>query len=248
MKIDFHVHTVDSPCSDMSLKAAVKAALDAGLSGIAICNHDKPFLKSDIPSDLEKEFNIKINPETPCENAFYIIPGIEITYMSNHLLGLFVEHDCHSPVDIRACGGLVVHAHPFEKLTDYNSVAYAMRDHESHGDLIETHSGRAAYKNKAAISQAIKLSKEFSISECAGSDAHFVSEIGNAWMEFDDAVFGLEAIKRALLSNAGKGVSRRTKRVNIAKSQIVKHGYTLKTIAFYLYCYIRDIGDKLCQK
>jgi len=248
MKIDFHVHTNISPCSDMSLKDAVRTAINNGLSGIAICNHNTVFLKSDIPYELEEEFNIKINPNDICENAFYIIPGIEISSNGNHFLGLFIENKVESISELKQSGALVVFAHPFEHSFDYQKRLNAIIIYITDIDLIETHSGRANYKNKTAVSQATTFSDSFGINKCAGSDAHFTHEIGNAWAEFDNSVFGLDEIKNALLNGDATFYQKNCKRIDIAKSQIVKHGYNFKTIAYYLYSFIRDLGDKLCQR
>ena len=252
MKIDFHVHTNISPCSNMSLKNAVETAINSGLSGIAVCNHNVSFLKSDIPYELEKELNIKINPVTLCENAFYIIPGIEISINGGHFLGLFIEKEVEYSdryIDqLSNAGGIVVFAHPFEHSSNYSKRSDVMEYFLPDIDLIETRSSRASYKNKDAVSQALTFSKEYQVNECAGSDAHFVHEIGNAWVEFDDSVIGLDAIKDALLNGDVTCFCKNAKRVDIAKSQIIKHGYTPKTVLFYIYSLIRDIGDRLCQK
>ena len=252
MKIDFHVHTNVSSCSDMSLKNAIKAAIEKGIAGIAICNHNTSFLNKHIPFELESEFNIKINPDSPCDNPFYIIPGIEISLSDGHFLGLFLEEEvehCDRYVDeLKNAGGIVVYAHPFEQEFNYNKRSNTIEYYIGDIDLIETHSGRANYKNKSAVSQAITFANEYKINKCAGSDAHFCHEIGNAWVEFDDSIVGLNAIKEELLNGNTTLFQKDANRTDLAKSQIVKQGYNLKTVIFYLYSYIRDLGDKLCQK
>ena len=113
--------------------------------------------------------------------------------------------------------------------------------------VIECGSGRANYKNKSACSMAKRFAIENAFPVCAGSDAHFIYEIGNAWTELPDVV-GLTRIKNALLHNKANVCYKNEKRTTVAKSQILKRGTTFKTLSFLLYCYIRDIGDKICQR
>ncbi len=239
MKIDFHVHTDISPCSKMTLYDAVDAALNKGISGIAICNHDKPFFQSNIPSDMEAKFNITINPNVYTDNAFYIISGIEISRPEGHFLKLFTEDKY---------GGITVCAHPFEHAKNYQKRVSSLLSLLDENCLIECYSGRANYKNKHACEMAITFAEEFNFKKCGGSDAHFTHEIGNAWTEIDDKIFGQDDIKRALLNGECNFFSKNTKRVTIAESQLIKRGLNFKTASFWCYSFIRDIGDNICQK
>src|SRR4030042_456596 len=70
MKIDLHVHTNYSICSNMSPQEAIKAAEEAGLDAIALANHDiKP-----------KQFK--------GNNKIKVINGVEVTTKEGHLLVL----------------------------------------------------------------------------------------------------------------------------------------------------------------
>lgn len=235
MKIDFHVHTNDSACSNLTLSKAIETAISKGISGIAVCNHNKRFDLDGISKELEERFNININPKFPCKSPFYIIPAIEKSSELGHLLELdFGEK-------------LTVIAHPFEKTKKYLNRSNELRLRKSEFDIVECGSGRANYKNKSACDMAKKFAESIDYPVCAGSDAHFEHEIGNAWTELPDT-FGLSSIRQSILSNNTKIFYKNEKRVTIAKSQILKNGYTFKSFSFLVYCYIRDIGDKLCQR
>lgn len=251
MKADIHVHTSESPCSSMSLAAAVAAALSHDIRIIAICNHDRVLKDTDL-SDIEASLSVRINPPARCENEFYIIPGIEISTKYGHILGLFVdknfEIDQNNPVEsIKDAGGIAILAHPFERTNAFDKREQELSDIIKKIDMIEAASARANYKNKSANEQACKLSERHGVKTSAGSDAHFPEELGAAYMEIEDSFQGFSDLRNYIL----KPVSlyyKNTKRTFIAKSQLVKNKFKLKTVLFYAYCFVRDIGDKICRK
>jgi len=236
MKIDFHVHTNASPCSDLTITKVIKKALLEDLSAIAICNHNKKFDLSEIPYELEEKLGIKINPKNHCKNAFYIFSGAEKSCELGHLLTVELGNDT-----------LTIIAHPFERHKNYIKRSQELNAVKSDFMAVECGSGRANYKNKSACDMAKRFAVEQSLPICAGSDAHFEYEIGNAWTEIPDS-YGVEGIKEAILNGKAKIYYKNEKRVTVAKSQIHKNGYTFKSLTFLIYCYIRDIGDKICQR
>lgn len=238
MKIDLHVHTTASPCSDIKIEDAVIKAIKSGISGIAICNHNRRFSLTELPKGIEERLNIVINPMTSCNNAFYIIPGIENSTKAGHVLTLYFSEE----------NTISILAHPFEQSSDYSERSNCILSSGVPFDLVECGSGRANYKNKSACEMAKRFAEENNLSICAGSDAHFDHEIGNAWSEITDGTAGLCGIYNALKNGKCNIHYKNEKRVTIAKSQILKNGYSLKSIAFLIYCYIRDIGDKICQR
>ena len=248
MKLDFHIHTDASPCSNMSLESAVKTSIKQGLQGFAVCNHNLPFTLSN-KDELEKKFNITINPTTPVESPFYIISGIELSVNKSHILGLFLTgaDNISSPEEILSNGGVIALAHPFQHSKNYEERLKELKFSLNFSPLVECASGRANYKNKRASDQARDFALAFNLKTCGGSDAHFPEEIGNAYIEMSDVV-GIDAIKNELLSGRVQLYSKNAKRRFIAKSQIIKHGCRPKTILFYIYSLVRDFGDIICQK
>ena len=241
MRIDLHVHTSKSLCSNLTLEKIVKKAIEKGISCVAICDHDVLFDECEISSvkeRLEKELSIVINPEKRCQNEFYIIPGIEISTPSGHVLKLFFKKNKDFEITILA--------HPFEH-REY-SVDFVKEDY----DLIETASARACYKRKSANNDAKRLAESLGLLVSAGSDAHFEDEIGNAYIEISDDFEGLEGLGKCILYSKRITFNKNSKRVFIAKSQILKNRrlktMSIKTYIFYLYCAMRDFGDVICRK
>ena len=260
MKIDLHVHTNVSPCSNISLSDAVKIAIKNNVKAIAVCNHNKPMFFEDVQElsyELNKELDIQINPEKRTDNEFYIIPGVEFSSEYGHIIGLFLQKCDFKDNDdifsfIKNCNGIIGIAHPFQKTNDYKKRSSELLKISDKIDFVETHSSRANYKNKKANSMAKLFAKENNLYITAGSDAHFVCEIGNSFMEIPDNFDGINGIKHAILDGKNSFHSQNSKRTFIAESQIIKNKknnkVSIKTYLFYLYCLIRDLGDKICQK
>lgn len=82
-RVDLHIHTALSPCADdqMTPPAIVDAALDAGLSMIAICDHNATG-------------NVAAVQEAAAGDLV-VLPGMEITTVEEvHVLGIFPHNDC----------------------------------------------------------------------------------------------------------------------------------------------------------
>ncbi len=255
MKIDLHVHTNKSPCSDVTLEDAIRTAVNNDIRGIAVCDHDIPFSCENL-REIEEKLSININPANRCENEFYLIDGMEISTPLGHVLALFTGAEIiknhEDPFDeIKKSDGISVIAHPFQHSFDTEKRVTELEPFLKKADLIECASGRANYKNKNANRQAEETADNFNIGKSAGSDAHFVEEIGNAYLEITDDFIGIDGLKNAI-KNAGSRYYNNCKRITVAKSQLVKsrkeRKVNLKSLLFYFYCLILDVGDKLCQK
>ena len=104
VKADLHVHTIHSRDSLITPKDLVFYAKKRGLTAVAITDHDTI------------EGALKIAKETD----FLIIPGIEVSSRSGHIIGLNLQEPVPkglSPdetVDkIHEAGGIAVACHPF---------------------------------------------------------------------------------------------------------------------------------------
>jgi len=79
-KLDLHIHTVLSPCSEiaeMTPRAIVRTALDRGLDMIAVCDHNSAR-------------NASATVRAATGSGLTVIPGLEITSSEEvHVLGLF---------------------------------------------------------------------------------------------------------------------------------------------------------------
>ena len=122
---------------------------------------------------------------------FELVPGIELTTRSGHLLALWVDEPLPSLRSLAAsveavhrAGGLAVVPHPFSWLT--RSVGrrtldglLASGDGGSHPDGIEVANTTPAGRVTGA--RALRRNRErYGLAETGGSDAHFLEAVGTA--------------------------------------------------------------------
>ncbi|WP_254536200.1 PHP domain-containing protein [Halomarina litorea] len=165
---DLQTHTDASPCSRTPPDRVARAAVDAGLDGIAVTDHDTTenvaAVRAAAPPGLE------------------VIAGVEVTTTQGHLLALGVEHpppktDPQTVIeDVHDQGGVAVLSHPFDRLRQYydrDLSAIARRV-----DAVEVCNSRCVRKryNDRARSFAAK----HGLAATGGSDAHFPMEVGRA--------------------------------------------------------------------
>ena len=108
MQIDFHCHTrFGSPCSYMTPDEMVQRAVDVGLDGICITEHDIPWEKGAI-EHLSDRFGI------------LVVGGMEVSTEFGEVLvfgfdePVFDLHDIHELRSrVNDAGGVMVAAHPF---------------------------------------------------------------------------------------------------------------------------------------
>lgn len=172
MKFDLHVHSKYSKDSKMELSAILKTAKSAGLSGVAITDHDTVeggLIASKIDSDIK------------------VICGAEIRTDRGEVIGYnlneeITKRDFFEVTDeIKDQGGIISVPHPFDifrvyrtKLTD--EVIEAV-------DCIEVLNSRCAIS--ALNEKARRFAEKRNLPMTAGSDAHTPSEIGASGVVID---------------------------------------------------------------
>lgn len=170
LKIDLHVHTHHSYDSLITPEQLVFYAKKRGLNGIAITDHDKI------------DGALKIAKETD----FLIIPGIEISSLNGHMLGLNVQELIPSKLGvdetvdkIHEAGGIAVACHP---ATFFKG---SLGKHtNSKFDAVEVINA-SAVPFKYSIKHSRQIALRLGISQVAGSDAHYAPEIGCAYTLVD---------------------------------------------------------------
>ena len=168
LKIDFHVHTFYSRDSIITLKEVVTYAKKAGLDGVAITDHNT----------LKGALKLK-------SNAIIIVPGIEISTLNGHLLGINVTTLIPPKMGIEEtisriheAGGIAVAPHPtvFYKSPPSRQIKFY--------DAIEVMNASAL-----PFQPFTYLSKKFAASlelpQTGGSDSHYGPEIGAAYTIVD---------------------------------------------------------------
>ena len=199
LKIDLHVHTHYSYDSLITPEELVFYAKKHGLDSVAVTDHDR------IDSAL------KIAKETD----FPIIPGMEISSLNGHILGLNVEElvpkrlSADETVDkIHEAGGIAVACHPitFFKESLGNKT-------NSKFDAVEVINA-SAFPFNYSVKNSRKMASRLGIAQVAGSDAHYGPEIGCAYtlvdaeLEVDEII---KAISKGLCQPFGRAIPLTTR-------------------------------------
>ncbi len=235
LRLDLHIHSERSPDGRMSLEEIGARAREAGLNGVAVCDHDRT------PEEL------------PDLGDLLLIPGVEVSTEYGHLLGLFVtkpvsSHELARAVEeIHRQGGLAVLAHPFERSNDAGRLSPVL----PLLDGVEVWNSRAERKNKRANAMARELAQANGLRPFGGSDAHLPQEIGSAVTAVEAEAFTLEGAKAALLTGQARVTGHRSPARYVAASQFTKRrkkGSSLpgwcKWALFALKCCAQDLVER----
>lgn len=182
LKIDLHVHSFYSYDSVIQPKELIFYAKKRGLDAVAITDHDR----IDGASKIAKQVN------------FPIIPGIEVTTLNGHVLGLNVQEHVPEKLDVNEtldrihdAGGIAVACHPVALLKiglgkNTNSKFNAV-------EVINASEFPFGY----SIKRSKQIASHLGIACVAGSDAHYGPEIGYAYTMIN-AELNAEAIVKAI--------------------------------------------------
>ena len=208
IRLDMHIHSYHSPDGVMPLSEIATRAREAGLHGVAVCDHNHT-----LPED-------EYRAEFP---GLLLIPGVEVSTDAGHLLGWFVTEPVRARTlpeavaEIHAQGGIAVLAHPFEHMKSPERAEYAAE----YVDGIEVWNSRAERKNRKANAMAAAFAAAHGLRGFAGSDAHTPREIGNGVTVVQADALTADAVKAALLAGA-RTEGRRSKAIWTAASQYAR--------------------------
>ena len=182
LKLDLHVHTSRSPDAFTDTRDLIEAVHNRGLDGIAVTDHN---LICSFKSD-----------------EIAVIPGIEISSLNGHILGLGSKAPVPSglpPEDtirlMKSFGYIAVIAHPF----DMWGKGVDPRQLKQKPDAIETTNANAfPFKKSRKLAEQAALS--LSIPMTGGSDSHLPQTIGDAYTEVEVDEPTVEAIILSILS------------------------------------------------
>jgi predicted metal-dependent phosphoesterase TrpH len=195
LKLDLHVHTCYSSDAITTLKQVVSYSKKRGLDGVAITDHNT----------VKGALKLKTRD-------IIVVPGIEVSTLNGHLLGLNVTTPIPAKLGIEEtirliheAGGIAVAPHP---TTFYKSPPSRR---VSSYDAVEV-------MNASSIPFPIftYFSKRFAaglgLPQTGGSDSHYAPEIGAAYtiVEADpdvDEIVG--AIKKGATVPRGRGIPLR---------------------------------------
>ena len=231
MRFDLHVHSRHSNDSLSGVKDIINRARQANIQGVSIVDHNSFAGSSEA---------LNINPED-----ILIIPGAEYSTDQGHFLVYFLKEGLENMSLMRDSFGrfrwqevveaahdqeaLVFLAHPFKggRVQDLRVWEYV--------DGLEVFNGRAALsRSKSANSMALDKVRALNKGFSAGSDGHWLSEIGRTFWQYmpdkqDQCVINskdregtLMAVRNALKSGNGRVWGHATCRLYEPASQIMK--------------------------
>ena len=122
---------------------------------------------------------------------FPVIVGEEILTPHGEIMGMFLEETIPSGLSvektisrIRAQGGLVCIPHPFDKFRSSALSSNIIEEIVEQIDIIEVFNSRILPPQNSA--KALAFASKYGLVKSAGSDAHTLYEIGNAYVEMPE--------------------------------------------------------------
>ena len=186
-----HIHSRYSPCSNSPIHAILDKALDVGLQGVAITDHDviKGALKA---KRIAKGYGIQV------------FIGSEVTSSDGQILAYGIEQEI--PVGLSAgetiklihnLGGVAIAAHPFREMG--YSLGNKIFDLELDGvEVLSAFNG---------IDKEAKSAAEImGVSMIGGSDAHHPAYVGWGATEFKTSIKDEISLLKAIRNRECRGV------------------------------------------
>ncbi len=216
MRLDLHNHTRYSPDSRVAPADLVRVAREAGLDGVAITDHNS------VGGIREAE--------EAAGTEFIVIPGLEISTKSGHVLAYGVREVVPRDLGvaetvrrIEALGGVAVAAHPYRFWSGLGEAALS----EASFVAYETCNARTLRRGNERA-RALALARK--AGQTGGSDSHFLDEVGRAITTLDsgivrpeDVVELLEA-RKTLAEGRSRGASATVRYVTKAVGEWIFRG------------------------
>jgi predicted metal-dependent phosphoesterase TrpH len=208
--LDLHNHTSWSFDCSVDPARAVRTAKARGLDAIAITDHG--------------EIGGALEARAAAAGEILVIVGEEIDTDAGDILGLFLrekivtEDAMEAIAAIHAQGGVAVLPHPFSKSASIDDrVARALDACEGFN---ARHSKIASIEGTEPEPRIAEFAKRFDLSLTAGSDAHFVREIGRGRTIVSAG--SLEEAKQAILAGNTVLSGRRSSPFNLLASAALR--------------------------
>jgi predicted metal-dependent phosphoesterase TrpH len=157
------------------LEKIISRCVELGINCIAIADHGTA------------EGALKLKTMAP----FTVIVAEEIMTHHGEIMGMFLNETIPSHISveeaisrIRDQGGLVNIPHPFETIRGSALNPKVMEEIVAQIDVMEVLNSRTPFS--ASSVKALEFARKYDIAQSAGSDAHTVYEIGNAYVEMPE--------------------------------------------------------------
>lgn len=192
LKADLHIHTKYSMDCDTPLEKIVARCNKLGINCIAIADHGT------IEGALRMQ---EIAP-------FPVIVAEEILTPDGEIMGVFLKDGIPSRSSVRETiarikeqDALVCLPHPFDTLRRLRLTETELEELAADIDIIEAFNARSPLQWPTLKAQA--FADKHGLAKCAGSDAHSLFEIGQAYMEmpeFEDKDGYLQALRAGTIT------------------------------------------------
>jgi predicted metal-dependent phosphoesterase TrpH len=181
IKADLHLHTQYSMDCQTPLEKIINRCQKLGIDCIAIADHGTT------------EGALKMQKLAP--PSLKVIVAEEIMTTEGEIMGMFLKETIESKTDsrispeeavkrIRQQDGLVNIPHPFETIRGSALKDRVIDEIAEDIDLMEVLNSRSPFP--ANSNKARDFAEKYGIPGSAGSDAHTVNEIGNAYIEMPE--------------------------------------------------------------
>ena len=213
IQVDLHIHSRYSTDSLLSPEELIEAVARRGLGAIAVLDHNV----------IEGAFALReVAP-------FPVIVGEEILTTEGEVAGLFLQHwippkltAAQTVARIKEQGGLVYVPHPFDRYRRSALGERVLEEIADQVDIVEVLNARSLYS--ADNERAANWARQHGIPAGAGSDAHSIYELGQAYVEMDpfsDKESFLASLRRGEI---GGGLSSPHVHVYSTWAKLVKKG------------------------
>ena len=176
MLFDTHVHTRISTCSRLTVDDILANARRIGLDGVCITDHQSMEIRRYMKEGVQKDGLVVIfGMEYATSDGDFLIFGsfedIEPGMSAKKLLS-YVKNN----------NGAAIAAHPFRAARPVNEEIIA----QGHCRIVESVNGRNRRRENRRIE---KWRERYPLTECGGSDAHSLGELGRAGTVFTTPIY-----------------------------------------------------------
>ncbi len=186
MRFDIHVHTTISACSKLHVHEVLEHAGARALDGVCITDHDTMEIKNYLREGMQPNgLCVIFGMEYATETGDYLIFG-PFENISPGLSDLQLLETVHQ------AGGVAVAAHPFRIGRSCREPIFRGKNCGS----VEVINGR---NTELENLRAKRIAQKYHLTECGGSDAHTIEELGrvttcfNYWVRSrKDLIFALK--------------------------------------------------------
>jgi len=206
------VHSEASEDGVSSIRDIVKSAKEKRLDGVAITDHDLP-LKRDKAIELSGEM------------GFLLIPGVEITTSSGHLIVLDPRRNfCINTPFLEAVktaiadGSVVIIPHPTDPLS-HGVGEMIVKSSLPYSPPLEVMNASTLHRYNIS---AARLADKLNLAKLGGSDAHWAPAVGDAFTIIESQDQTVDAILDAIKKGRTQAQGNETLFITFMQSALKK--------------------------